>query len=109
MDLQLAGKVAFITGASKGIGRAVAEQLAAEGADVVITARTAGPLEETARKIAAASGRTVVAMSGDMSKPEEVDRCVKDTINRFGHEADLLKTEKARKSLATPASADSPV
>ena len=42
MDLQLAGKVAFITGASKGIGRAVAQMLAHEGADVVITARTGG-------------------------------------------------------------------
>jgi NAD(P)-dependent dehydrogenase (short-subunit alcohol dehydrogenase family) len=91
MDLQLTGKVAFITGASKGIGRAVAEQLASEGADVVITARTAGPLEETASKIAAGSGRSVVAMPGDMSKPQDIDRCVKETIKRFGH-IDILVT-----------------
>jgi 3-oxoacyl-[acyl-carrier protein] reductase len=91
MDLQLTGKVAFITGASKGIGRAVAEQLAAEGADLVITARTAEPLEEAARAIAAGSGRTVVPLAGDMSKPEEVDRCVNETLKRFGH-IDILIT-----------------
>ena len=48
MDLQLDGKVALVTGASKGIGRHVAEHLAAEGAEVAITARTPGPLELTA-------------------------------------------------------------
>jgi NAD(P)-dependent dehydrogenase (short-subunit alcohol dehydrogenase family) len=52
MDLRLAGKVAFVTGASKGIGRCVAECLAGEGSDVVITARNAGPLEDAAAKIA---------------------------------------------------------
>ena len=51
MDLRLEGKVAFITGASKGIGRCVAEFLAREGCDVVITARTAAPLEAAAEKI----------------------------------------------------------
>ncbi|HEY8815726.1 MAG TPA: SDR family oxidoreductase [Candidatus Dormibacteraeota bacterium] len=91
MDLQLTGKVAFITGASKGIGRAVAEQLASEGADVVITARTAGPLEVAAREVAAGSGRTVIALPGDMSKPEDVDRCVTETVKRFGH-IDILVT-----------------
>ena len=45
VDLRLDGKVAVVTGASKGIGRCVAEFLAREGCDVVITARTAGPLE----------------------------------------------------------------
>jgi NAD(P)-dependent dehydrogenase (short-subunit alcohol dehydrogenase family) len=91
VDLGLTGKVAFVTGASKGIGRAVAEQLASEGADVVITARTAGPLEKAAGQIAATSGRKIVAMSGDMSKSEEVDRCVKETVERFGH-IDILVT-----------------
>ena len=48
MDLQLAGKVAFVTGASKGIGRAVARTLALEGCDVVISARGQEELEKTA-------------------------------------------------------------
>jgi 3-oxoacyl-[acyl-carrier protein] reductase len=91
VDLQLTDKVAFITGASKGIGRAVAEQLAQEGADVVITARTAGPLERAARDIAEQSGRTIVPLTGDMSKPEDVDRCVAEALRRFGH-IDILVT-----------------
>ena len=91
MDLQLIDKVAFVTGASKGIGRAVAEQLAQEGADVVITARTAGPLEQTAGDIAARTGRTIVALAGDMSKAEDVGRCVKETMTRFGR-IDILVT-----------------
>jgi NAD(P)-dependent dehydrogenase (short-subunit alcohol dehydrogenase family) len=91
MDLQLSGKVAFVTGASKGIGRAVAEQLAAEGADVVITARTEQPLEDTAREIAAMTQRQVVAMPGDMSKSDEVERCVNATLKKFGR-IDILVT-----------------
>jgi 3-oxoacyl-[acyl-carrier protein] reductase len=91
MDLQLTGKVAFVTGASKGIGRKVAEQLTAEGADVVITARTADALDLTAKEISEASGRTVVAMAGDMSRSEDVERCVAATIERFGH-IDILVT-----------------
>ena len=91
MDLQLSGKVAFVTGASKGIGRAVAEELAAEGADVVITARTEQPLEDTAREITAMTQRQVVAMAGDMSKGEEVERCVDATLKKFGR-IDILVT-----------------
>src|SRR6516165_4543195 len=68
LDLELGGQVAFVTGASKGIGRAVAEQLAREGADVVITARTAEPLETAAKQITAATGGTIVPMAGDMSE-----------------------------------------
>jgi NAD(P)-dependent dehydrogenase (short-subunit alcohol dehydrogenase family) len=51
VDLQLGGKVALVTGASKGIGRHVAEHLAREGASVAITARTSEPLEVTAKEI----------------------------------------------------------
>jgi 3-oxoacyl-[acyl-carrier protein] reductase len=91
MDLQLTGKVAFVTGASKGIGRKVAEQLTAEGADVVITARTADALELTAKEISDASGRAVVPMAGDMSRSEDVERCVTATLERFGH-LDILVT-----------------
>jgi NAD(P)-dependent dehydrogenase (short-subunit alcohol dehydrogenase family) len=91
VDLGLTGKVAFVTGASKGIGRAVAEDLAHEGADVVITARTAEPLEATAKEISAATGRSVVAMAGDMSVTAEVQRCVDATLARFG-KIDILVT-----------------
>ncbi len=91
MDLQLTDKAALVTGASKGIGRAVAEQLAGEGADVVITARNAGPLERAAEAIAQSSGRQVVAIAGDMSRSDDVDRCVDKTLERFG-KIDILVT-----------------
>jgi len=91
MDLQLSGKVALVTGASKGIGRAVAEQLAAEGADVVITARTEQPLEDTAREISAMTQREVIGMAGDMSKTDDVERCVNATLKKFGR-IDILVT-----------------
>ncbi len=84
MDLRLDGKVAFITGASKGIGRCVAEYLAREGSDVVITARNAGPLQDAAEKIAAETGRAVLPLAGDMSVTAEVQRCVDATLERFG-------------------------
>lgn len=91
MDLRMTGKVAFVTGASKGIGRATAEHLAEEGADVVITARTASELEVTAKEIAERTGRTIVPMAGDMSDAADVERCVSATVERFGH-IDVLVT-----------------
>ena len=91
MDLQLTDKVAFVTGASKGIGRAVAAQLASEGADVVVTARHEGPLRRTAEEIAEESGRRVVAMAGDMSLTGDVNRCVAATLEQFGR-IDILVT-----------------
>jgi NAD(P)-dependent dehydrogenase (short-subunit alcohol dehydrogenase family) len=91
VDLELDGKVAFVTGASKGIGQSVAEHLAREGADVVITARTAGPLETTAKEIATATGRTIVPMTGDMSVFADVQRCVDATLKRF-RAIDILVT-----------------
>src|SRR5262249_14923550 len=67
------------------------DHLAAEGADVVITARTAEPLVATAKRIAADSGRTVLPMAGVMSVTADVERCVAATLDRFGR-IDILVT-----------------
>jgi NAD(P)-dependent dehydrogenase (short-subunit alcohol dehydrogenase family) len=91
VDLQLGGKVAVVTGASKGIGRAVAHELAAEGADVAIAARNAGPLELAAKDIAAATGRGILPVVGDMSVTADVERCMAAVIGRFG-KIDILVT-----------------
>ena len=55
MDLGLQGKHAIVTGGSRGIGKAIARELAREGADVAIVARTKGDLDATARELAAAN------------------------------------------------------
>jgi NAD(P)-dependent dehydrogenase (short-subunit alcohol dehydrogenase family) len=91
MDLGLEGSVAFITGASKGIGKECARVLAEEGCTVVATARGQELLEETARELADATGQKVVPLAGDMSKPEDVERAVAETIDSFGR-IDILVT-----------------
>jgi len=67
MDLQLKGKTALITGASKGIGRGVAEALAAEGCHVRLVSRTAETLETAAAEIAERYGVTATAHAADLS------------------------------------------
>ena len=78
MDLGLNGRVALVTGASKGLGRAVAERLAIEGADVAINSRSAGPLAETAAEIARDTGRNVLPLAGDVSD----ERCCAELVER---------------------------
>ena len=91
MDLGLEGSVAFITGASKGIGKECARVLAEEGCTVVVTARGQELLEETARELAEATGQKIMSVVGDMSDPEDVERAVAETIDTFG-KIDILIT-----------------
>ena len=89
MDLGLKGQVVFITGASRGIGRAAAELLAEEGCRVAITGRD----EETLRRAVDELGGEdhVIGVQGDMTKPEDIERAVNRTIERFG-QIDVLVT-----------------
>jgi len=70
MDLGIKGKSAIVCAASKGLGRGCAEALAEAGVDLVINARSAGPLEATAREIAAQYGVKVTPVAADISTEE---------------------------------------
>ena len=83
MNLGLHAKVALVTGASKGIGRAIAEEFAKEGAHVSICARGKGDLEETAQ-VLRQHGVTVLAVQADVTKAEDVERVIAETIKVLG-------------------------
>ena len=86
MDLQLAGKIAAITGSSRGLGFASARALAAEGCHVAISARGAERLEEAARELreAAKHGATITALAGDVSTGDGARRFVDTVVERCG-------------------------
>ena len=84
MDLGLAGKSALVVAASKGMGKACAMGLAAEGARVAMCARGQAALDEAAAEIRAKTGAQVLAMAADASRPEDVARVVARTAEAFG-------------------------
>src|SRR5438552_15039742 len=71
MDLQMNGRTALVTGASAGIGKAIAFALAREGVDVAICARRKEPLEAAASQIARETNRKIVAIPADLTKPDD--------------------------------------
>ena len=89
MDLGLNGKIALVTGASKGIGLAVAQALAAEGARVALVARDGATLESAVAGIAQAGGEAV-AIKGDVSRLADVERVAAETRRRLGDPAVLV-------------------
>ena len=65
MDLELTGKVAIVTGASRGVGKAIARELALEGVDVAICARSREAIEASAKDLADATGRRILQIVAD--------------------------------------------
>lgn len=83
MDLGLAGKVAAVTGASRGLGFAIARSLAAEGAKVAICARNGGALEAAAEKLRAA-GAEVLSVAADVAEEDGARTFVEAATRRYG-------------------------
>src|SRR4029077_19387355 len=91
MDLGLKDKIALIAGSSKGLGRAGAEELAAEGAGLVLCARDSKSLNATGDEITNTTGTPVVAVQADLTRAEDISRVVNAGLERFGR-IDILIT-----------------
>ncbi|MBB6130367.1 SDR family oxidoreductase [Mucilaginibacter lappiensis] len=89
MDLKLNNKVAVVLAASKGLGKAVATALSAEGARVIIGSRDEIELNKTAAEIKALTGNEVIAIPVDVSKADEIEAFVSKAANAFG-QIDIL-------------------
>jgi len=84
MDLGLTGKAALVTGGSLGIGRATAEELAANGVDLAIVARDGERLREVADEISKANGIRVVAIPANLSMREDIDAAIAQATRALG-------------------------
>ena len=86
MELNMRGQVALVTGASKGIGKAIAESLAAEGVNLAICARGADLLESVAEDLQQRHDVRVLPVSADLSSLDGVQGLVQQTVDAFRHD-----------------------
>lgn len=84
MKIDLSGRVAVVSGASTGLGRAIAQGLAEAGADVVVGSRNAEAIRRAATEITGSTGRHAMGVPADVSRPEGVDALVGVALNHFG-------------------------
>src|SRR5437870_9115966 len=84
LELGLAGKVAIVTGASEGLGRATAERFARSGAKVAMCARRKDVLERAADLIRRATGADLLAVTCDVTRPDQIEAFVAATVARWG-------------------------
>ena len=101
MDLGLAGKTAIVAASSKGLGKACALALAAEGARVTICARTEADLAAAASQIRAATGAQVLAVPADLATAADIDRVVAATIAEFPLPAVMMVKESVNRAYET--------
>jgi len=99
MDLMLKGKTAIVGGASKGLGRACAEVLAGEGANVAMCSRSKPDIEKAAKEIRDATGVEVLAYAGDLDRNETVREFVAAAAAKFGR-LDVLVSNSGGPPLA---------
>jgi NAD(P)-dependent dehydrogenase (short-subunit alcohol dehydrogenase family) len=84
MDLGLQGKYAIVAGGGRGIGKAIARELACEGVDLAIVSRSLPELQATAAELAAESGRRVIPLAADVTSKEQVDTVVAQAAEQLG-------------------------
>jgi NAD(P)-dependent dehydrogenase (short-subunit alcohol dehydrogenase family) len=101
MDLELTDRRAVVTGGSRGIGKAIARALAAEGCDVGLVARDVAVTEATARELAGASGRRVVALPADTGSDAEVEAMAARALSELGG-VDILVNAAATANIGAP-------
>lgn len=105
MDLGLKGKVAVVGGASKGLGKACAQVLAQEGANVAICSRSKPDLERAAEEIASAGAGEVMTFPGDLDSHDTIKGLISATVARFGR-LDIMVNNSGGPPLARAATAN---
>jgi NAD(P)-dependent dehydrogenase (short-subunit alcohol dehydrogenase family) len=101
MDLGLEGKRAIVTGGSRGIGKAIARELAHEGVDVAIVARNKADLEAAARELAAETNRRILPIVADVTNRDAVEQMVAEAVRQFGSLHILVNSGSAPGGSAT--------
>lgn len=84
MDLGLSNRVVLVTGASKGLGAAIAVAFGKEGSQLILVARTQAELDQVAVEAEKAGAAKVFAIAADLTQTNEIDRVVSEAIDRFG-------------------------
>lgn len=101
MDIRVDGRVAVVTGGSRGIGRSIAGTLAAAGAKVMITSRKADACEAAAAELSEETGGDLAYVAGNVGLSEDAERVVEATLSTFGA-VDILVNNAATNPYAGP-------